>query len=205
MNIPIDSESYAHLLDADKVVHQACNMVKELYNAAKDKVCETSKVCILKTLLKNSDYSSGTYSCELQISDDIWTVEVDEEQLGKVFSNLLSYVGSKQKEESNIKIIACNVAVQPDSGMSLVPGDYAKISLTYEKGAAEITDDFFQIGFSCNDNPVSNHKLALYVACSIIRNHSGTIQVYRSGQSEEGRIDIYLPASTHLIFSGKEN
>lgn len=200
MSIPVDSESYGHLLDADKVVYQACNMVKKLHNIAKDRICETSKVSILKTILKNSNHSLLDYDYDLQVSDDAWTVEIDEEQLGRVLVSLLTYISEKQKECCTIQIVVDNIVILADGSTSLIPGDYVKISLVYQNGATGILSDFSQAGLFGQENNNQEKKLALCLASSIIHNHSGTLQVLQSGKSEEGRIDIYLPASTHQIF-----
>lgn len=138
---------------------------------------------------------SGTsVSCQFEIEEDLWLCEFDRNQIGQVLGNIVINAQQAMPLGGIIKISACNIILHKNEHLHLAGGNYIKISIK-DSGVgiphasiARIFDPFFTTKFQ-------GHGLGLATCYSIVRKHSGCIDV----DSEPGKgttFDIFMPAST---------
>ncbi|MBF0101410.1 MAG: PAS domain S-box protein [Desulfobacterales bacterium] len=131
--------------------------------------------------------------CEFDLSNELWTVEVDPGQMNQTISNLVINADQAMPEGGIIKIKSENTLINPDTTIPLIPGKYVKISIQdqgigiSEKHLLKIFDPYFS-------TKTKGSGLGLSSAYSIVKRHDGYINVC----SELGWgsvFHIYLPAT----------
>jgi CheY-like chemotaxis protein/anti-sigma regulatory factor (Ser/Thr protein kinase) len=140
----------------------------------------------------NLTLSGSNTLCEFTISEDIWSIEGDEGQLSQVFSNLLINADQAMPDGGIIKVRMENDLVAEDSNLPLTPGKYLKITII-DQGVGishQYFDKIFDPYFSTKKR---GSGLGLATAYSIIKNHSGHIQV-ESQVGVGSTFTVYLPA-----------
>ena len=131
--------------------------------------------------------------CELSLHKNLFTVDVDEGQIGQVINNLIINSVHAMPQGGVIHVHAENVLVNVQQGLALRGGNYVKI-VVHDEGVGipknilpRIFDPYF----------TTKHKgsgLGLATSYSIIRNHDGMI----AAESEVGTgttFCVYLLAS----------
>ena len=143
---------------------------------------------------------SGTFAlrdsgigCDLNISDDLWDVKVDEGQIGQVINNIVLNFAGAMSGGGTIMITADNVEA-PSDELSLLPrGRYIRISVS-DCGAGVPPELFQKICDPYFTGKQYDSGLELPICYTIIRNHAGHIQV-ESGAEKGTVFHIYLPAA----------
>ena len=155
-------------------------------------------------------FSSFNIKPVLSFADNLWDVDFDENQIEKVFLNLLanaaeasadSHPNGNEGKTDDIKISAENITIEPtDRASSVFPkgGDYVKIAIQ-DQGAGiseENLPRIFDPYFSTKEIGIQKGMgLGLAVSFSIIEKHDGYIHV--DSQEEIGTtVSVYLPASS---------
>ena len=140
--------------------------------------------------------SGSNVKCEFQIPDNLWTVEVDENQIGQAIYNLVINAREAMPGGGALRVTAENVDT-PAKGLGLENGRYVKISFK-DRGegiSREILDRIFDPYFSTKEMGAEKGLgLGLSICHSIIQGHEGAVEV----ESQEGvgtTFRIYLPAS----------
>ena len=131
--------------------------------------------------------------CVLNITDDLWTVEVDKGQITQVLNNLIINADQAMPDGGEIYVSAENVDSDSiDSHYSLPKGKYIKISIQ-DQGIGIPSGQLVKIFDPYFTTKQKGSGLGLSVAYSIIEKHDGLITV----NSELGvgtTFEIYLPA-----------
>ncbi len=115
----------------------------------------------------------------------------DPGQIGQVINNLVLNSRQAMVNGGEIEIHAANFKVDRESGISLPPGEYVKISFSdngpgiSEKFAANIFDPFFS-------TKQGNQGLGLAISYSIIARHGGMIMI-DSSHKPGCAFNIFLP------------
>jgi PAS domain S-box-containing protein len=144
--------------------------------------------------------------CQFDLSDHLWTVEIDEGQMNQAISNIVINANQAMPDGGVLAIKADNVTVDSRKIMntSLLPGNYVKITIQdqgigiSEKHLTKIFDPYFT-------TKQKGSGLGLASSFSIIQKHTGHISV--QSQIDEGTcFTIYLPASkSHASHLEKES
>ncbi len=132
--------------------------------------------------------------CELSISDDLWTAEIDEGQTNQVINNLVINAQQAMLNGGIVKIRAENITVGTKSGLPLEAGAYIRISVEDQgigipkKHIQKIFDPFFT-------TKQTGNGLGLATSYSIIQKHGGHISV-ESRLRVGSTFFVYLPVSS---------
>ena len=142
--------------------------------------------------------SKSTFS----IDDDLWSVKIDEGQIGRVINNLIINADQAMPEGGIIKIGAENVTLGPEQILTLAEGEYVKLTIE-DQGVGispshpgKIFDPYFT-------TKQQGSGLGLATCYSIIKKHNGHI----TAESQIGSgttFYIYLPASEKKIQKNKK-
>jgi len=182
------------LVQAELACHRAQALSQQLLTFAKGGA-PIKKIVSIPKLLKETiglTLSGSKSRCELSIPVDIWSVEADEGQINQVFNNLLINSDQSMPEGGIIKISAENIMVAAETDLPSARGKYVKLTFSDQgvgissKNLPKIFDPYFS-------TKQRGSGLGLATVYSIVKNHSGYIQV-------ESQVDVgttfylYLPA-----------
>ncbi len=191
----IEDRVQERLARAEQACLRAQSLAQQLLTFAKGGAPLLKSISIAK-LLKESPILalSGSKSRhEVSIPGDLWSVEADEAQINQVISNLLINADQAMPRGGIIKIKAENSLVETGSNLPISKGKYVKIAIA-DQGigiSPKNLDQIFDPYFSTKQK---GNGLGLATAYSIIKNHSGHIQV--ESQLDVGAtFHIYLPAT----------
>jgi PAS domain S-box-containing protein len=195
----IEPQVRDRLAQAEQACIRAQALSRQLLTFAKGGA-PIKKIVSIANLLKESAIltSSGSKSRdEVSIPEDLWSVEADEGQINQVISNLLINADQAMPEGGIIKIKTENILVEAESNLPISKGKYVKLAIA-DQGigiSPKYLDKIFDPYFSTKQK---GSGLGLATAYSIIKNHSGHIQV----ESQLGvgtTFYIYLPATDKRV------
>ena len=159
------------------------------------------KVTYIGDLVKDSVssmLSDFSIDSEINIPDDIWSAEIDEQQMKQVIHNIIINAGEAMTGKGTIKVYCENVYVGEEDALILKKGKYVKISIE-DKGpgiSEENLTRIFDPYFSTKEMGAEKGMgLGLAVCHSIVGKHNGLITV-ESGAGAGTTFHIYLPATT---------
>lgn len=147
-------------------------------------------------LLKEITYFSlqgSNVRCEFTIPGNIWTVEMDEEQIGQAVQNLVINADQSMPGGGIIRIFTENIILKEEHELPLKPGRYVKISIKDSGSgiAKEYLTKIFDPYFTTKQK---GSGLGLATTYSIIKRHHGHITV-ESRMGEGTIFSFFLPAS----------
>ncbi len=198
----LDADSKDIVVDrlaaAQKSCMQAQGLTQQLLTFAKGggpikKLGSISKILI----------DAGGTSCSSWISlvtlipENLWLVEIDENQISQVISNLLMNAEQAMPQGGEITIQAENITVTDKANFPLTPGNYVKITLK-DQGIGipkKYLDKIFDPFFTTKKKATG---MGLTIAYAILKNHGGYLTV----ESEVGvgtAFSFYLPATLASI------
>ncbi|MCU0846900.1 MAG: PAS domain S-box protein [Spirochaetes bacterium] len=158
------------------------------------------KTTSIRDLLIDTAYfvlSGSSISCEFDIQDEIWNVNVDPPQISQVIHNLIINSFQAMPSGGKITITASNETIKSGDVIPLSPGDYVLLRVIdsgngiEEKNLPFIFDPFFT-------TKETGTGLGLSITYSIIKKHEGHISV-KSKDGQGTSFEIYLPASKEEI------
>jgi two-component system cell cycle sensor histidine kinase/response regulator CckA len=191
---------YERLRRIEAQVQSGADLTKQLLGFARGGRYEV-KPADMNDILEKSSSMFGRTQKEISIhrkfGRDLWSVEVDREQMEQVLMNLYMNASQAMPAGGEICLETENVLLNDEKAISCAvrPGKYVKISVTDtgtgmdEKTKERIFDPFFT-----TKGMGRGTGLGLATVYGIIKGHGGAINVY----SEPGHgttFDIYLPAS----------
>jgi CheY-like chemotaxis protein len=188
-------ENFRLLSSAEKASMRARGLTQQLLTFARGG-SPVKNTASIRQLLKESVafvLRGSNVKCKYSIARDLWAVDMDEGQMAQVISNLAINAMQAMPEGGTINVKAENITAGKRKFSSLKVGRYAKISI--EDQGIGIPEEHLQKVF----DPYFTTKkggsgLGLATAYSIVRNHSGHVEVdfeVRDGTA----FNIYLPAS----------
>ncbi len=191
-----DPEEVKRLIeDSERITKRAKDLTGQLLTFSKGGAPvkkQTSITAIVTDTISLSLGGSNT-RCELRVSEDLWTVEADEGQLGQVFSNLLINAGQAMPEGGIVMVEIKNQRVGQGRAVSVSPGDYVRVSVQDaghgipEKSLSRIFDPYFT-------TKQTGSGLGLTTAYSIVKKHGGDISV-ENNDVKGATFHVLLPAS----------
>lgn len=187
------------LQDTEKASVKAKILTHQLLNFAKDGT-PIKKTSSIRQLIKETvsfALSGSKIICDLTIDDDLYPVDYDEGQIGRVINNLI--INAKQSESSDrmIHLSAKNVSALPKSlaanAKKSNTGKYVKISVK-DKGKGIPGHHLSKIFSPYFTTKKQGSGLGLAIAQSIVQKHNGFLTV-KSKENNGTTFSIYLPAA----------
>jgi PAS domain S-box-containing protein len=194
MFVNSDKKATEILEDAERACLRAKDLTKQLLTFSKGGT-PIKKVLSINELLKDSTIFSlrgSNIKYHFSIPEDLWTVEIDEGQIGQVINNLIINAKQAMPSGGSIYITGENITINEDTPIPLPEGDYIKISIKDEgigipeENINKIFDPYFT-------TKESGSGLGLTTTYSILKNHGGYISV-ESFPDNGTTFYIYLPA-----------
>jgi PAS domain S-box-containing protein len=189
-------EVVATLDKALGVFGRARDLTRQLLTFAKGGK-PVKRVTSLAPLLRASAQfvlSGSNIGLVLQLPEDLWPCEIDENQFGQVIDNIVLNARQAMPAGGTVTVRAANVPAGGAVPPLLRTGDYVRISIQDEGGGivrayqARIFDPFFT-------TKPDGSGLGLATAYSIVRQHEGHIEV--ESEPDQGSVfHIYMPART---------
>jgi signal transduction histidine kinase/CheY-like chemotaxis protein len=187
------------LKKTEDVIIRATGLTQQLLALSKGGA-PVKKIVSLKDMIIDTVIfvlSGKEITCEFQIPDDLWSTEVDINQIAQVITNLL--INASQAMPKGIITIQCeNVVLGAPNPFLLKAGEYIKVTITDQgcgiskENQSKIFDPFFS-------TKEKGSGLGLTVCYSIIRNHQGYIGV-ESSEGNGATFYFYLPAISKPLF-----
>jgi CheY-like chemotaxis protein len=153
-----------------------------------------------------STLSSTNIKGKYIMSDDLFSVEIDERQIRQVIHIILRNAKEAMPQGGTVTISFENVRVSREDYLPLRDGDYVKVSFQDEGSGIKkehlerIFDPYFTTKEAGSQKGVG---LGLAIAYSIIKKHGGHIAV-ESSVGGGTTFHIYLPAFGKELVPGKE-
>jgi PAS domain S-box-containing protein len=199
LEIKHEGKNLDRLLEAEQACQRAQHLAKQLLTFAKGGMPVKKTITVTELLqdvvpLALSGSNSAT---EILVDEDVWSIEIDEDQIHQVINNILINADQAMPDGGLVTIEVKNLLLNSDSGVPLPAGKYVRISIVdqgmgiSQKDLDKIFDPYFttkQLG----------NGLGLTAAYSIIKNHQGHITV----DSKVGKgtsFHLYLPATETTV------
>lgn len=185
----------AILQSAEKAANRAADLAHQLLTFAKGGQ-PIKKIISIRHILEESAsfvLSGSNVSCDMEIPDDLAALEVDEGQISQVINNLIINASQAMPAGGTITIRGENIRVDAVNIMSLVPGDYIRITIT-DTGSGISEEDQKKIFDPYFTTKISGSGLGLASAHSIVSKHEGAISV-NSVVGKGTTFELLLPAS----------
>jgi len=181
-------------LQAKELAHRLITFAKGGYLLRR----ETTIAPILRETVANV-LADSNIQCHFSIADDLWSSEVDDEQIQRVIRNIVLNAREAMPEGGIMDVAAENVTTQAKGGLPLNEGNYLKVSIRdrgvgiSKENLSKIFDPYYTTKTARGQRGIG---LGLAVCYSIVKNHGGLMTV----ESEPGfgtTFHVYLPAFPH--------
>jgi len=189
-----------HLKGIEEYVKNAANLTKQLLGFARGGKYDVIPTDINK-VVQNSSRLFGRTKKEIiihsKLQKDIWTTEVDQNQIEQVLFNLFVNAWQAMPDGGELYLQTANMNLDEKylKPYDAKPGRYIKISVTDTGvGMDETTQQRIFDPFFTTKDKSRGTGLGLASAYGIIQNHDGFINVYSEG-GKGATFNIYLPAS----------
>jgi PAS domain S-box-containing protein len=187
-----------YLKIAEKATYRARDLTEKLLTFAEGggPVKSVSHLPELLEYATTFALSGSNVSCDMDIPEVLWPVEMDSGQIRQVIQNLILNADQAMPEGGVVKLSCCNFSMKSDNQMNMPAGSYVKIQVTdqgqgiEQKHLVKIFDPYFT---TRQRDSTKGSGLGLAIARSIITKHNGIINV-------ESELDLgttftmYIPA-----------
>jgi PAS domain S-box-containing protein len=190
-----DDKAYAKLDGAEQAALRAKSLTQQLLPFSKcgnpiKRIIELPAVLreVCGALLRESGKV-----CDLSITEDLWPIEADGQQIRLAFQNLFMNSVRSNLDSGNTSVKASNTLIDSNRLFPFKPGRYVTISIQ-DHGKGLSADSISQIFDPYFTSGETRNGLELVTAYSIVKKHGGEIAV----ESEEGigtTFHVYLPAT----------
>jgi PAS domain S-box-containing protein len=198
MSSPFDRVTPGYLEKAEKAGQVARSLTQQIITFAEGNAPVKKRVSLAGLLEEQVDFaligSPVGYQCTF--SPEIWSTEVDENQIGQVIRNIVLNAREAMPDGGMVSVAAENWLVNSSSGLPLPDGDYVRVSIA-DQGSGiqkEVLSKIFDPYFSTRQRgDQKGMGLGLTICHSVIQKHGGAITV----DSKTGggtTFHIYLPA-----------
>ena len=186
--------AYKRLIEAEKASMKAKDLVHNLLTFFGEELPEKS-ISSVKELISNYVYSPESnlnIKCEHNIPQDLWSINVNEEQIGQVITNIIIHSIHSMNGEGIVDISAFNLVINEADILPLDKGNYVKIEITNPGDVITRSDIGRMIDPDMKTVP-KDGDLGLTISHSIIKKHNGIITVEYDLDTNT-IYSIYLPA-----------
>jgi len=204
VELPDDNPAQHYLNNSFMAFGRAKHLAQQLLTFAKGGAPQ-KRALRLPELIMNACtlvLSGANVKAEFRFASGLWPVEVDENQLSQVFSNLILNAWQAMPQGGTLTIAAENRTIEEGQVAELHAGKYVVVAVE-DRGIgipATIIDKIFDPFFTTKQQ---GSGLGLATSYSIISSHGGTIEV----ASEPGRgtvFTIWLPATEKAVADDNE-
>jgi len=137
----------------------------------------------------------GTSSVvRFQIPDDLWSANVDEEQIRHVVNNLVIHAVQSMPGGGVVTVSAANLLVEATQQTALPPGRYIQVTV-HDDGLAIPMDQLARLFEPAQLGKPGIRSLGLFIAGAVIKRHDGHLMAF-SQEGEGTTLQFYLPANT---------
>ena len=195
MDLDEKGRAYRILNQAEKASARATDLTLRLLTFSKGGEPMTREVSVKEVIEEAARFALGgsEIRCDIEVSEEIPTVEIDPGQIDQVIRNLISNAIQASPADGPIEIEVRNCRLNPSDGIPLKPGDYVRITCK-DRGVGIPPENIHKIFDPYFTTKEHGNGLGLTTAYSIVKRHNGYIAV----ESYVGRgtcFTIYLPAS----------
>ncbi len=180
----------------EKITMEASKLTKQLQAFTKGGL-PVKQAANLSALLKETvkfTLCGTAVRCDFDLPDDLWTVDIDNGQIGQVIQNIVLNACQAMPKGGVIMISATNEEVPPENDMELKAGKYVKVAIKDEgvgipeENLTKIFDPYFT-------TKEAGSGLGLASSYYILKNHGGFLGVY-SKVGSGSTFYFYLPVTT---------
>ena len=200
LSLSTEEDGYRNLSEAENACTQARNLTSRFLTFSRGGTPFFKTVSVLDFL---PDYIglalSGTnINAEYLLSDEVWSVEIDEGQISQVIQNIITNAIEAMPKGGKLIVNAENVEIAENNNKALEAGNYVKISIEDQgigiskENLSQIFDPYFSTKEKSSQKGMG---LGLSICYSIILKHRGIITA-ESQEKKGTTLYIYLPAST---------
>ncbi|MFO0566135.1 MAG: PAS domain S-box protein [Polyangiaceae bacterium] len=188
------------LADAERASLRARDLTQQLLTFSRGGSPVKRRLSPLKVLAEAAQFGSmgANVRCELQVADDLWSVEADEGQLAQVLNNLVINAVQAMPEGGRVGIVADNRLLS-EGTLLLPPGRYVRIRVS-DSGVGIPSENLQRIFDPYFTTKSNGSGLGLAVAYSVVKSHFGSLEV--DSQVERGStFTLLLPACAMKVSS----
>ncbi len=186
---------YSKLVNAEQEIARASSLTKQLLTFSKGG-SPRKKVLSIKSLIHDSINGSlpgANVRCELNIQDNLWSVNTDSDQISQVIKNIIINADQAMQGSGVIKVNCHNQTIEKGDVPSLEAGNFVITTIT-DEGVGIPQEQISKIFDPYYTTKKIGTGLGLTTSYSIIRKHGGFIGV----ESKVGigtTVKVYLPAA----------
>ena len=201
LNLP-DAELALYLQEAKKSALTTKRLTAQLLTFAGSGI-PIREPKFLPSLIQESvrlALSGSKVRCEFSAAADLWPAEVDEAQMGQVFSGIALNAREAMPEGGVLRVSAENVVLKSSEHASLPAGHYVRISLADQGHGIPPADlpKIFDPYFSTKRRgDRKGMGLGLTICHSVVHKHGGAIAA-ESAVGIGTTLQIHLPAAPNL-------
>jgi two-component system, cell cycle sensor histidine kinase and response regulator CckA len=198
MNLTPGESVHDKLQSAESASLRAKDLTQRLIALSPGAILIKEELSLADLMKKRSGIvlSGSTMKSDVNITDDLWPVSADKEQIGQVLDNLLMNAIEASSHGDTVTLHAANTISTIEDGLPIDPGRYVRMSV--EDNGRGIPQDnlsrVFDPYFTTKElGATKGMGLGLAVCHSIIRRHNGCITV-DSAEGHGTTFSIYMPA-----------
>jgi PAS domain S-box-containing protein len=189
-------EIFERLTETEKSLDRAKHLTDQLLNFSKNEVSVDKFTSIGEVVKKsvNLMLTGSNIKGRFNISDDLWMVDISQNQINQVITNIVSNAIQAMPSGGMLDVSIQNLVLNDDELPPLNKGEYVKISIK-DYGIGIKDNDINRIFEPYYTTKPNGSGLGLTVSLSIINENKGHITV--SSQVGIGTtFYIYLPSSS---------
>jgi len=192
---PLDQESATNLSRAMSSMGRARDLTRQLLTFAKGgaPVRTIGRLFPFVEECARFALSGGRAACTFHVAPDLWTCNLDQNQIGQVIGNLVINAQQAMPGAGTIRISARNARLQPSEAATLPAGDYVVVSIE-DSGIGIPADALPRVFDPFFTTKETGRGLGLATCHSVMRRHEGAITA-ESTPGKGSAFHLYLPAA----------
>lgn len=211
VRIEPDTESIEIINDTEAACFRAKGLTHQLLTFSKGGAPVKTNSSIAEILRESAGFSlSGSnVKCEINLPDDLWSVEIDEGQIHQVINNLIINAQQAMPSGGIVEISAKNVTVEENYQLSgrtyphIQHGKYVRVKFK-DHGMGIPNEIFSRIFDPYFTTKPQGNGLGLSIVYSIIKKHEGFLDL--ESEVDKGTVFyIYLPSSGEVKSSKRKD
>ncbi|MDT8317576.1 MAG: PAS domain S-box protein [bacterium] len=200
----VDKNIIKSLNYAESAAMRAADLTRQLLTFSKGGAPVMERVSVGELLVETASFvlRGSNVRRRCRISDDLWSVKIDENQISQVINNLVINAKQAMPDGGTVTIWAENVYIDKGRLPSLSAGRYIKITIKDrgcgipERNLLKIFDPYFT-------TKSQGSGLGLATSYTIIKRHMGHI-IVESDEDSGTEFKVYLPATNEVDFKKEE-
>jgi PAS domain S-box-containing protein len=209
MDLDAEHPHSEFLNNMERYVKRGSELTRQILGFARGGKYQVKTINLNDLINKSADMFSRTkkeITIHKKFQEDLWSVEVDQGQIGQVLLNLFVNAWQAMPGGGNLFLETENVTLEEndyDKPYAISPGRYVRISISDTgTGMDKATQERIFEPFFTTKSVGRGTGLGLASTYGIIKNHNGIINVY-SEKGHGATFRIYLPASKKQVIKEK--